>query len=399
MFDPNGLFYKIAEIYSDHFDGKNRITICNEGGTRSAKTWDILHFIITYCHNNPNKNLENYILRDTLIHCKDFTLSEFIKVMKLIEFWNSDNYREYPKPQYNLNGNDIFFRGLDDEKNTEGYPSDILYINETLETQKSKVDGLIMRCRKLVLMDWNPKVTVHWCYKLEGQPNTFFLRSTYKNNKHLQESIIKGIEATEPTEENIRRGTADPYRWKVYGKGERAAYEGLVYPEYNLDKVFPNYAYRYGLDWGFGGDPLACVKLMEYGNDTYLQSVIYQTGLVTNELIQQLKNNNITKSDLIIADNEDPKSIRELQIAGYNIRGIDSKAVLWGINYCRGRKLHILESDVNLINEINNYKWKDVKQGEKQAPVKGNDHLLDAWRYAQTVNAVTPKQQTTKVHG
>ena len=66
-----------------------------------------------------------------------------------------------------LTVNNIYFRGLDSEENSEGYPSDIIFINEALETEKHKVSGLIMRCRMLVLMDWNPKFTDHWVFDME----------------------------------------------------------------------------------------------------------------------------------------------------------------------------------------------------------------------------------------
>lgn len=397
MFDPNELFYKIAEIYATHYDGVNRITICNEGGTRSSKTWDVLHFLIMYCQVNEGANNDIYVLRDSLIHCKDFTLKEFKDVMKVTGYWNSDNFKEYPKPYYNLFGNNIYFRGLDDESDMEGYPSDILFINEALETRKSKVDGLLMRCRKLVLMDWNPKYTVHWCFKLEGQPNTFFLRSTWRDNKHLQESIVNQIKGYEPTQENILKGTADEFRWKVYGLGLRASYEGLVYPEYKLTNVFPSLPVRYGLDWGFGGDPLALIQYMESGNEVYIKSLIYESGLVTNELISKLQNCNVSKQSLIVADSASPQNIAELRLRGYNIQGAPSKDVLWGINFCKGKSINILESDKRLLDEFQNYKWKEVKEGEKQQPLKGKDHLLDAFRYTCTYYALQPKQSTAKL--
>jgi len=81
------------------------------------------------------------------------------------------------KPYVNIFGNHVHFNGLDSEDNTEGYPSDVIFVNEALETQKAKVDGLKMRCRKLMIMDWNPKYTQHWCFELEGQPNVFFTRT------------------------------------------------------------------------------------------------------------------------------------------------------------------------------------------------------------------------------
>lgn len=398
MFDPNELFYKISKIYSDNYDGNNALTICNEGGTRSSKTWDILHFIIAFCKANKDKNLDIYILRDTLIHCRDFTLKEFKDVMKTCELWDSNQFKESPKPFYKLFGNNVYFRGLDDESDTEGYPSDIIYINEALETQKSKCEGLFMRCKKLKLLDWNPKFTIHWCFDLEGQPYTYFIRSPYLNNKHLQPAIISKIKSYEPTEDNIKAGTADKYRWMVYGLGLRASYEGLVYPEITIDNLFPALPISYGIDWGFGRDPLALVEFKELGNDVYLRSVIYEIGLTINELVQKLANNEVSKGALIVADSASPQNIQELRLRGYNIHAAPSKDILWGVNFCKGKKIHLLASDKILIDEFQNYKWKEVKEGSKQQPIKGKDHLLDAFRYRATYYALKPIHSTIKLH-
>ena len=106
----------------------------------SAKTWDFFHFLVMYCENNPNEHNEIYILRETLVDCKDYTFKEFQKCLKVIGIWDDENYKSPQKPYYNLYGNDIYFRGLDDS--SEGYPSDIIFINEALENQnKEKIDA------------------------------------------------------------------------------------------------------------------------------------------------------------------------------------------------------------------------------------------------------------------
>jgi len=189
IFDPNPLFHEIVRLYQNNrFDenGKiKRVTICNEGGTRSSKTWDFFHFLVAFCNHNKGKENEIYILRDTLVNCRDFTLKEFRKCLVQIGVWDSSKFVGSPKPYYNLWGNHIYFRGLESEEYTEGYPSDISFVNEGLETTPAQIAGIRMRCRKMFAMDWNPKFTQHWCFDLEGQPNVFFTHSTYKNNKHL----------------------------------------------------------------------------------------------------------------------------------------------------------------------------------------------------------------------
>ena len=83
-FDPNPLFYEMARVYSQNKTPDNKIILGNEGGTRSSKTWDTYHLLLTFCDHNPDKGLDIYILRDTLTHCRDFTFKDFKKCMKLI---------------------------------------------------------------------------------------------------------------------------------------------------------------------------------------------------------------------------------------------------------------------------------------------------------------------------
>jgi PBSX family phage terminase large subunit len=234
-FDPNKLFYKMASAFQAAITEGRRLVICNEGGSRSGKTYDAFDLITFICDHNRNAGLDIYILRDTLTNNRDFTLKDWKKLQKLngIELRGKDT----PKPEYKLFGNNIYFRGLDDEANTEGYPSDILFINEVLETEKSKVEGLLMRCRKLVIFDWNPKLTKHWIFDYEGRPDVLFTNTTYKDNKHLEQTIINEIESYDPENpDNVKNKTASLFRWKVYGLGVRTDQEGNVFNDSQLNK-------------------------------------------------------------------------------------------------------------------------------------------------------------------
>lgn len=237
MFDPNPLFYKMLVAYKQARDTGQRLIICNEGGSRSGKTWSEFDLITWICDHNRNAGLDIYILRDTLIHCRDFTQKDFIKLLQINGMYDHSKMRDYPKPYYNLFGNNIYFRGLDDESAIEGYPSDIIFVNEVLETEKSKVDGLKMRCRKLIMFDWNPKLTKHWVFELEGQPDVIFFRSNYKENKHLEKTIVDEIESYNPDNPiNVQNKTANLFRWRVYGLGVRTDQEGNVFNDNELNR-------------------------------------------------------------------------------------------------------------------------------------------------------------------
>lgn len=407
-FNPNPLFYEMVEIYINNNDRPEKVTICNEGSSRSSKTWDFFHFLVMYCENNEDAGNEIYILRETLADCKDYTFKEFQKCLKVIGVWDEENYKSPQKPRYNLFGNDVYFRGLDDS--SEGYPSDILFINEALENQnKEKVDGLKMRCRKLMVLDWNPKYTQHWCFKLEGQANVHFTHSTYRNNKHLEQSVISEIESycpwdfedldlpekkRRPHKDNVRFGTADAYRWGVYGQGKRCAPEGLIFKNVVYDDKWPiDVAPVYGLDFGFTVDPSALVRVGEDANNIYLELLMYEPTETSSEIDLYMEKIGISKKTPITADSSDKytsenkgtvRMVSELQDKGWSIDKVSkTKSLMYWIGEMRQKQIHIIINDLShkAKEEQENYKFKTVNGIAINQPIDKFNHFWDGGRY------------------
>jgi PBSX family phage terminase large subunit len=311
-FDPNPLFYWMLKKYSDR-DKSNRIILCNEGSSRSSKTFEAFRFIVTYCDHNRNEAKDIYVFRDTLINCKDLTVKDFKRCLgrEGLGIYEDKNMIDSPKPYYKLWGQVINFRGLD--KESEATKSDLLYFNELLECDKEPYDGWVMRNENIVINDWNPKYTDHWAFNLEKLPNCFFSRTTYKHNKFLPASVIKGIEAycpwdlsdftakgwrvpvseRKPNLENIAAGTVDLYRWLVYGEGVRANKEGLVFPNVTWVDEFPKDVeyISHGMDFGSAA-PTAIVKggfrKKEKKPDLFLQKLHYNPCANSDEVDEVL---------------------------------------------------------------------------------------------------------------
>ena len=68
-----------------------------------------------------------------------------------------------------------------------------------------------------------------------------------------------------------------------------------------------------------------------------------------------------------------------------------------GIANVKAKKISVTKRSVNLIREYRNYLWKTDKDGKfLQVPEPGNDHALDAVRYA--FESMTPKPIYNAVH-
>ena len=418
-FDPNPLYYEMVKIYSENKTEDNKLIIGNEGGTRSSKTWDAFHLLYTFCDHNPDRGLDIYILRDTLTHCRDFTFKDFQKCMKVIGA-NVTYASAGQKPNVNINGNNIYFRGLDDEKNSEGYPSDILFVNEALETQKTKVDGLIMRCRMLVLLDWNPKFTDHWVFDMENRSDTIFTHTTYRNNKHLEKAIVSEILGYEPwlpgsyeivnneliyngeliTEKNQppphpTNETPDEFRWKVYGLGLRGSMKGVIYSQLEWIDEFPNLDYIYANDFGFTNDPDALVKYTEDDNNIWFELLIYKPIDNPEELSLAFESCGVETYKQIVCDSSDKYSnekgtvemVNGLVEYGYEEAFKVSKTqdIMFWIGSVKTKKIHCVRDSHGLWRKVKkereNYRFKEINGKSINKPIDGYDHALTAMRY------------------
>lgn len=430
-FDPNALFFEMCEIFSNNYNGEDKVVIANEGGSRSSKTWDTFHFIYTFCDHNRNRGNDIYILRDTLTNCRDYTFKDFKKCMEVIGV-RLEYMSEGQKPYVNIFGNNVYFRGLDSEDNTEGYPSDIIFINEALETDKDKVAGLKMRCRKLMILDWNPKYTEHWCFDLEFQPNTFFTRSNYKNNKHLQRSVVNEIESYEPWEPgsytvenntilykgkevnennqppphptNFETKTADEFRWKVYGLGLRGAMEGLIFPHVIWIDKFPDMGYIYANDFGFTTDPNALVRYSEDDNDIYIEPLIYTPIETPSILANSFNALGVEKTIPIACDSSDKytgenKGTVEM-VQGLNDLGFEeaykiskTKSVMFWLLSMKNKRIHIVKNHLypEIKKEQENYSMKKINGIAINQPIDKFNHFWDASRYGHIAFNNKPK--------
>lgn len=387
IFNPNNLFYKMADFVSRNNHSDDKIILCNEGSSRSSKTYDAFHLLAMYCDHNRNKGKDIYIFRDTLTNCKDYTLKDFLKCMSIIGC--KYEYRNPQKPTIKLYGNNIYFRGLADEQNAEAAPSDIIFVNEVLDiSQHSMIAGWMMRCREIAIFDWNPKFSEHWVYDFEKRPNCLFTHSTYKDNKHLEKSIIKEIESYNPDVEiNIINKTANKFRWQVYGLGLRASPEGLVFDNVTfVDELPEDYdSVGFGLDYGFTKDPTALVEVRKLGKKIFAKLHLYEPCF--NADIIYAKIALIVGDNVVVADSSDRNTdgrrmTTDLRMMNINIQPVVKAhgSILHGIDILKRYDLNVVNNP-DARKEVENYKYQIIRGLSTGIPVDKFNHFWDAFRY------------------
>lgn len=164
--------------------------------------------------------------------------------------------------------------------------------------------------------------------------------------------------------------------------------EGKIYKDWQIIDQVPHEArlVRRGIDFGYSNDPAAIMDVYQYNGGYILDEQLYRKGMLNKPLADFVANLEEPQT-LIIADSAEPKSIDELKSYGLTIlpanKGADS--IRNGIATVQGQRISVTKRSANLINEYRTYMWRFDRDGRQLTePEGGNDHALDAVRYAIT---------------
>jgi phage terminase large subunit len=127
------------------------------------------------------------------------------------------------------------------------------------------------------------------------------------------------------------------------------------------------------------------VAIYKKDNELHLEELLYETKLVTSDIIDRLKRLQIDKTHEIFCDSAEPRLIEEIYRSGFNIKAVvkGADSIRFGIGVMQNYKIKILKSSQNLINEMYAYQYITDKYGYvTDRPEGGLDHLIDAARYA-----------------
>lgn len=243
-----------TKIYTDVSSAldKGYKVISAQGSSRSSKTYNILIFLIVYLLQHPKTVLS--VVRKTLPALKGSSYRDFKEIMQdKFKLWDNRCMNKSEMMYTFPNGSFAEFFSTDDEQKIRGRKRDILYCNEANEITLLEWQQLVMRTTTFSIVDYNPSFSdEHWLCALNKDPRTYHFISTYKDNPFLEQTIIDEIESLQYKNKVL---------WQVYGLGQQAMAEGLVFPEFEIVDEFPHYAKHVaaGLDFGyscFSGDTL-----------------------------------------------------------------------------------------------------------------------------------------------
>ena len=374
---------KLPATYYHAKECKAKIQV-HQGGTRSGKTYSILTALIELCHKNSG--LVITICRKTFPALRATAMRDFFEILNREDIYNPDLHNK-SDATYQLWGNMVEFISIDQPQKVRGRKRDVLFINEANEITLEDWRQLLLRTTERTIIDYNPSDEFHWIYdEVIPREDAAFFQTTYQDNPFLPESVVMEIERFKEADENF---------WRVYGLGERGASQATVFTHWKEVDQIPNEfkPLNYGLDFGYTNDPTAIVQTFTDGHGFAVDELCYATRLTNSDISKVLRDSGVSRSDVIICDSAEPKSIDEIHAHGFNTHGArkGKDSVKNGIQFLHSRPLLVTARSVNVIKELRNYKWKEDKNGKQlNEPVDSFNHAIDAMRYAITFNQTNP---------
>lgn len=370
-------------VFQKNWDSKTRFVV-NIGGSRSTKTYSILQLLIVKALESTEP-LVISIVRKSLPSLRISVMRDFFDILKSLDLYNVEAHNK-TENTYQLNSTLIEFFSIDDAQKRRGTKRDILFVNEVNELTWEDFFQLNIRTTQQVFMDFNPSETFWYNDQIQNRDDVTIIHSTYKDNPYLNEEQINEIERLQFT---------DKQYYQIYALGEFAGHVDLIYTYIPVDDI-PTYGAKLvalGLDWGYANDPTAVVEIWKWNDAVYLNELLYEPNLTNQDIADKLTEIGVDKYVEIIADSAEPKSIEEIRRFGFNIKpatkGPDS--ILNGIDILKRHRIHVTKQSVNVIRELNGYKWVTDKDGNKlNKPIDLFNHALDAVRYV-ALNRLTNK--------
>lgn len=381
-------------------DRSDKRYIVMRGSAGSGKSVDTAQNYILRLMQDKGRNL--VCIRKSDITNRDSTFAELTGAVYRMFGDRADQYWQINMSPLKLtckaNGNQIIFRGMNDDKQREklksitfqrGKLTDV-WCEEATELTQADIEIIDDRLRGelppgqfyQIRMTFNPVNKNHWIKKVffdTPDPNVLTHHSTYLMNRFIDDAYKARME---------RRKAVDPEGYQIYGLGEWGEIGGLILHNWEIREVSRNLNdyddIAIGQDFGFN-HANAILLLGIKDDDISVLSEVYVFEKDTSEIIPLASG--IPRNKQMWCDSAEPDRIRMWQKAGFRARGVDkggsAGSVKAQIDWLKQRKIYVHPHCVNTIRELQQWKWKkDDKSGEYlDEPVPFQDDAMAALRY------------------
>ena len=384
-------------------DRSRKRYIVMKGSAGSGKSVDTAQNYILRLMQDKGRNL--VCIRKSDITNRDSTFAELTGAIYRMFGDKAERYWQINMSPLKLtcraNGNQIIFRGMNDDKQREklksitfqkGKLTDV-WCEEATEITQADLEIIDDRLRGelpagqfyQIRLTFNPVSKNHWIKKVFfdiPDDNVLCHHSTYLGNRFIDDAYKARME---------RRKLVDPEGYQIYGLGEWGEIGGLILHNWEVKDVSQNLNdyddIAIGQDFGF--NHANAILLLGWKDDNvYILDEIYLFEKDTSEIIGQAIKQAIPTNRQMWCDSAEPDRIKMWQKGGFHrAKGVDkggsSGSVKAQIDWLKQRSIFVHPHCVNTIKEMQQWKWKkDERSGEYlDEPVPVMDDAMAALRY------------------
>ncbi|MED0681076.1 PBSX family phage terminase large subunit [Aneurinibacillus thermoaerophilus] len=372
-----------------------------KGGRGSAKSTHIAMRIIVSMMKNPVTALCIRKVGNTLAESVFEQLKEAIEMLGVSAYWKEN--KSPLKLTYIPRGNSIIFRGADDPAKIKSikmsrFPLAIMWIEELAEfkteDEVTTIENSVLRAELPEGLHYEfyysynpPKRKQSWVnkkYESHFIPkNTYVHHSTYLENPYISQAFREEAE-------HVKQTKPLKYEWEYLGKAIGSGvvpFTNLVFREIP-DKELRTFDNIYqGIDWGYGPDPYAFVR-MHYDKTRrklYFLDEHYGPKISNREAAEWILKKKY-HDVMTIADSAEPKSISELKSYGIRIKGAKKGpgSVEFGEKWLDDLEEIVIDPKrtPNVAKEFENIDYQVDADGNQKPRLEDKDnHTIDATRY------------------
>ncbi len=387
--------------------------IIMKGSAGSGKSVDTAQNYIIRLMRDKGRNL--VCIRKSDITNRDSTYAELTGAIYRMFGDKAGRYWDVKQSPLTItcrsNGNQIIFRGMNDEKQREklksitfqkGKLTDV-WCEEATELTQADMEIIDDRLRGelppgqfyQIRMTFNPVNKNHWIKKVFfdiPDDNVLTHHSTYLMNRFIDEAYRARME---------RRKIVDPEGYQIYGLGEWGEIGGLILHNWKTEEISQNLNdyddIAIGQDFGFN-HANAILLLGIKDDNIYIIDELYVFEKETAEIIPLAIQKGIPTNRIMWCDSAEPDRIKTWNTAGFRARPVvkentnEKRYQAAQIDWLKGivgksriitRQIYVHPSCINTIKELQQWKWKkDERTGiYLDEPVPFQDDAMAALRY------------------
>jgi len=299
-------------------------------------------------------------------------------------------YRAGERTYYLPTGGKVFFGSADNPFSLEGVHVRAAWLDEAGQMRREAWDVALRR----IGFHKGRALLTTTLYNLGWLKTEIYDRWKAGDKDYDVVQFASILNPAYPREEFERaKATLPEWKFKMFYLGQFARPEGLVYQDFDPGKhvvkpfeVPASWRKIIGVDFGYNNPTAAVWIAINPDGVMYVYREYYRRQKLPEEsglAIKKLSEGE--RIDAVYCDPSDPAAIEKycrLGLPAEPANNAVKEGIETVITLFKANRLFVFQGLVNLLDEIENYRWQEKQEKLRDEPVKEYDHAVDAMRYA-----------------